>query len=79
MSRLTMRTCPPRSGTSWRTLAEAVPKATRVQPDPDVDAWKQMLLAYGTEGRGQSSTRRFASISSDEIGTSEGDVPRGDR
>jgi ABC-type transport system involved in cytochrome c biogenesis permease subunit len=40
---------PPKPGKSWQTLAEAVPKGEAGQIDPDVDAWKQMLLAYGTK------------------------------
>jgi ABC-type transport system involved in cytochrome c biogenesis permease subunit len=38
---------PPRNGFDWRTLAEAVPKGEQGALDPDVDAWKQMLLSYG--------------------------------
>jgi len=39
----------PKGGAAARTLAEAVPKGEQVALDPDVDAWKQMLLAYGSK------------------------------
>jgi len=40
---------PPRDGKEWQTLAEAVPKGEAAAVDPDVNSWKQMLLAYGSK------------------------------
>jgi ABC-type transport system involved in cytochrome c biogenesis permease subunit len=47
---------PPKEGKSWQTLAEAVPKGDAGHLDPDVDAWKQMLLAYGTKDAAKFNT-----------------------
>jgi ABC-type transport system involved in cytochrome c biogenesis permease subunit len=40
---------PPHDGKEWMTLGAAVPKGEQVNLDPYVDAWKQMLLAYGSK------------------------------
>lgn len=40
---------PPHDGKEWMTLASAVPKGEQASLDPYVDAWKQMLLAYGSK------------------------------
>jgi ABC-type transport system involved in cytochrome c biogenesis permease subunit len=48
---------PPKPGADWRTLAEAVPKGEQqIDLDPDVAAWKQMLLAYGSKDVGKFNT-----------------------
>lgn len=39
---------PPVGGDQWRTLPDAVPRAEAAM-DPSVDAWKQMLTAYGAK------------------------------
>jgi ABC-type transport system involved in cytochrome c biogenesis permease subunit len=62
---------PPKSGASWRTLAEAVPKSDGLQTDPDVDSWKQMLLAYGTK-----DAAKFNSAVRDHLKRMESEYPK---
>jgi ABC-type transport system involved in cytochrome c biogenesis permease subunit len=40
---------PPHDGKDWMTLGAAAPKGEQVNLDPQVDAWRQMLLAYGSK------------------------------
>jgi ABC-type transport system involved in cytochrome c biogenesis permease subunit len=40
---------PPKGGGEWQTLTAAMPQAEAVVSNPYVDAWKQMLLAYGSK------------------------------